>query len=124
LDRRRLVPVQWKQPRDGGQAVKVGKKVDLTIGRFLNAWQRINDRLRLNFFLNVNRYDWNGEIGAILFVLAFPHELRVKRRVARIEHCRRRGFILCDEITQFFRGDVHSFVFMTDGFNRGIPAIF
>jgi hypothetical protein len=67
-------------------AVEVRKEVELVGAGLVDAWQRVDDRLRVNLLLDVNRHYGNGEVLAVLFVLALPDQLRIEGRIAHVEH--------------------------------------
>ena len=61
-------------------AVEVGEEVELVVAGLLDAGQVLDDGLRMNLLLDVDRHDGDGEVFAVLLVLALPDELRVERR--------------------------------------------
>ena len=77
----------------------------------------VDDRLRVNLLLDVDRHDGDGEVFAVLLVLALPDQLRIERRVARIEHRLRGQFLVGHEVAQFLGGDVRALVLVADGFD-------
>ena len=77
----------------------------------------VDDRLRVNLLLDVDRHDGDGEVFAVLLVLALPDELRIERRIARVEHRLRRVFVVGHEVAQFLGGDVRALVLVADGFD-------
>ena len=77
----------------------------------------LDDRLRLNLLLDVDRHDGHGEVFAVLLVLALPDQLRVERRIARVEHGLGASFFVGHEVAQFLGGDVRALVLVADGFD-------
>jgi hypothetical protein len=77
--------------------------------------QVFDDDLRVNLFLDVNGHGGDFERTGILFVLALPDELRVERRVARVENFLRHFLVVFDEVAQFLGRDVGAFVLVLGG---------
>ena len=94
--------------------VVVGKQVQL---RFLHvlAQQIADDRLRLDLLLDVDRHNLHAQVFGVLFILALPHKLRVKRRIARVEHRLGRSLVIGHEPAQFLGGDVGALLLVLDG---------
>src|ERR1700693_4459775 len=80
--------------------------------------QVLDQRLRVDFFLNVDRDDGDGEVLAVLLVLAFPDELRIEGGVARVEHRLWRFFLAANEFAELLRRDVDPLVLVLEGFDR------
>ena len=74
-----------------------------------------NDRLRRDFLLNIDRHRWYGQVFPILFVFTLPDQLRVKRWITRIEQRLRVALFVCDEVAQFFSGNVRALVAVFQG---------
>ncbi len=81
--------------------------------------QCVDDRLGMNPFLNVNRHYRNTEIGAVLLFLALSDQLRIERRITRIDHRLGSEFFVCHKIAQFLGGDVGALVLVLDGLDFG-----
>ena len=62
--------------------------------------------VRVDRLLDVDRHRRHGQRLTILLVLALPHQLRVERRVARVEERLGRVLVLGHEVAQFLGGDV------------------
>jgi hypothetical protein len=73
----------------------------------------------VDFFLDVDGDDGDGEVFLVLLVFASPDELRVERGVARVEHGLWRVLILGDEVAELLGGDVLALVAVADGFDGG-----
>ena len=69
----------------------------------------------MNLLLDVDRHDGDSEVFAVLLVLALPDQLRVERRIARVEHGLGREFFVGHEVAQFLGGDVGALVLVADG---------
>jgi hypothetical protein len=78
----------------------------------------------VNLLLDVNGHDGHGEVGAVLFVLTLPDQLRVERRVARVEDGPGPLLVLGDEVAQLLRGDVLALVLVADGVDFGLGRFF
>ena len=81
--------------------------------------QVFDDDLRMDLFLDVNGHGGDFEGRAVLFVLALPDELRVERRVARVEDFLRCFFVVGHEVAQFLGGDVGALVLVLGGEDGG-----
>jgi hypothetical protein len=81
--------------------------------------QGIDDRLGMDLFLDVDGHDGHGQLGAVLLVLVLPDELRIARRIARVEHGAGRVLVVGHEIAQLLGGDVLALVLVADGFDGG-----
>ena len=90
------------------------RELRLLLPRLRRHAQVLDDDLRVDLLLDVDRHDRHGEVGAVLLVLALPDELRVERRVARIQHVLRCGFVRGDEIAQLLSRDVLARVLVLD----------
>jgi hypothetical protein len=88
----------------------VSRKAFTTSGSRLASSTFPSDRLRMNLLLNVDRHDRHLERVPILFVLAFPDQLRIERRIARVQHRLRRLLGVGDKVAQLLRGNVHPLV--------------
>ena len=92
---------------------RFGRRV---LGRGL---QVFDQGLGVDFFLDVDGEDRDGEVFAVLLVLALPDELRVERGIAGIEKGFGGGLVGRDEIAQLLGGDVGALVLVADGVDRG-----
>jgi len=57
----------------------------------------------------------NGEVGPVLFVLALPDQLRIQRRIARVQDSLGGVFVLGHKVAQLLGGDVLALVLVADG---------
>src|SRR3989304_3281819 len=101
----------------GRAAIEVGKEVGLVVFRLFNARQCLFDGLRVNLLLNINRHHRDGEVFGVLLVLALPDQLRVERRVTRVEHGLGRVFFISHKVAQLLSRDVGALVLVADGFD-------
>ena len=80
------------------QTVEVGEQVKLRRLFGLGAGSQVVDqRLRVNLLLDVDRHGGDFERGLIELVLPFPDELRIERRIARIKHALGMQLVLLGE---------------------------
>ena len=86
--------------------------------------QVVDDRLGVDLLLDVDRHHGDGQVLAVLLVLAVPHELRVERRVAGVEHRLRGLLIVGDEVAQLLGGDVRPLVLVADRLDLGLGGRF
>ncbi len=77
--------------------------------------QVLDDHLRQDLLLDVDGDDRHLEVAGVLLVLALPHELRVERRVAGVEHGAGRGFVTLHEAAQLVGGDVGALLVVAVG---------
>ena len=98
-------------------AVEVGEEARLVATGLLGTRQRVDDRLRVNLLLDVDRHHGNGEVFAVLLVLALPDQLRIERGIARVEHRLGCQFFIGHKVAQLLCGNVGALVLMADGFN-------
>ena len=87
-------------------AVEVIKQIELLRRVPLMRPQVLDDGLRLDLLLNVDGRDGNGQGFQVFLILALPHQLRVQRRVARVEHGAGLLFILSHKVPQLLGGDI------------------
>jgi hypothetical protein len=80
--------------------------------------QILDQRLRMDLLLDVDRDDRDLERLAVLLVLSLPNELRVERRVPRVEESLRRLLLRANELAQLFGRDVDALVLVLDGLDR------
>ena len=112
-----LVVVEVDQVLEG-DAVEVGKQGQLRLG-LPPVWacgaHVLDDGLRVDLLLDVDGHGRHGQVAAVLLVLALPDELRVERRVARVEHGLGRVLVLGHEVAQLLGGDVGALVVVGEG---------
>jgi len=95
------------QPR-----LRVGQAVEIVEERKLRAHllaapvpgaplQVVDDRLGVDFFLDVQRRRRHHQIRPVLFILAPPHQLRVQVGIARIPYRLRRSIVSLDQRLKF-----------------------
>ena len=77
--------------------------------------QIFDDDLWMDLFLDVNRHGGDFEWTGVLFVLALPDQLRVKRRVARVKNGLGLFLVVGHEVAQFLGGDVGALILMLGG---------
>jgi len=82
------------------------RQLGLRLARLRRVPQVLDERLRVHLLLDVDGDDGHFERGLVLLVLPCPHELRVERRIARIEHRLRRLLVLGDEVAKLLGGNV------------------
>ena len=99
--------------------MKSAKRSSCGVAGLLDAGQVVDDRLRVNLLLDVDGHDGDGQVFPVLLVLALPDELRIERRVARIEHGLGGLLLLGHEVAQFLGGDVFALVLVADGLDGG-----
>ncbi|OQA95709.1 MAG: hypothetical protein BWY25_02366 [Chloroflexi bacterium ADurb.Bin222] len=75
----------------------------------------VDQRLWVDFLLDVDGHSGHRQIGGVLFVFALPDQLRIERGIAGIAQRRRGVFVLGHEIAQLLRGDVRALVRVADG---------
>jgi hypothetical protein len=78
-----LVAVKFRPVHATGQAVEIGEQIGRGINRLLRApgafaLQIVDQRLRMDFLLDVERRRFHPQILAVLRILAAPDELRVE----------------------------------------------
>jgi hypothetical protein len=86
----------------------------LEFARLRRLAQVLDEGLRVDLLLDVDRHDRHRERLGVLRVLALPHKLRVERGVARVEHGARLLLVLHHEVAQLFRRDVDPRVLVAD----------
>nr|WP_236691025.1 hypothetical protein [Levilinea saccharolytica] len=79
----------------------------------------LDNRLRADLLLNVNRHRRHFQRLLILLILALPNQLRVKRGVARVQDGLWRLLFVSHKVAQFLGGDVGAFVGVVGGGNGG-----
>src|ERR1017187_1010938 len=95
-----------------GEAVEVCEQIQF--GLIRGAAQVLDEHVRGDLLLNVDRRCVDGEILIVLFVFALPHQLRVERCVARVAKPRRPPCVLVEEFLGIGGRDVEPFVLVPD----------
>src|SRR5574337_1183468 len=103
----------------GRPAVEIGEEVGLVVVRLFDARQRVDNRLGVDLLLDVDRYDWDGEVLAVLFVLPFPDQLRIEGGIARVEHGLGGQFFVGHKVPQLLGGDIGSLILVPNRFDFG-----
>src|SRR6266487_4605202 len=96
-------------------AVKVPPEVQLGFRSGFLCTQSLDQRLGMDLPLNIDRHCRHFERMPILFVLAFPDELRVQGRIARVEYWPGLLVLLGEERAQFRGRDVAAPRLAVDG---------
>src|SRR5712692_7602106 len=105
-------------------AVKVPPEVQLGFRSGFLCTQSLDQRLGMDLLLNVDRHCRHFERMPILFVLAFPDELRVQGRIARVEYWLRLLLLVVEERAKFGGRDVAAPRFVVDGcVNTGLLVL-
>jgi hypothetical protein len=98
-------------------AIEVCEQVGLVLRLLLQSGQSVDDGLRVNLLLDVDGHYRHSQVFPVLLVFSLPHQLRVKRRIARVEHGLGGEFLFGHEVAQLLGGDVGALVLVADGFN-------
>ena len=89
------------------KAVEIGEQVKLRRFFGLDAGSQVVDqRLRVNLLLDVDRHGGDFERHLVELVLPLPDKLRIERWIARIEHTLGMQLVLLGKRAEFARGDV------------------
>ena len=91
-----------------GNAVEIAEEVGKLAGVFSGAAaQVVDEKLRMNFFLNVKRRSLDDERSrVVLFVLPSPNELRIEIDVSRVAKLDGRADIVLHDSLLFSGGDI------------------
>jgi hypothetical protein len=106
-----VVLVELRLVHPLGHTIEVGKKVDLKAGSLGICLPRlaeevVDQHLRMDLFLNVQRRGVDDEIAPVLLILAAPDELGIKVNIPGIPRRPWAGILLVDHGLMLGSGDV------------------